>query len=215
MTHFTHGKINLYNMDCMELMRETPDKFYDLAICDPPYGAGQGFNFRFGKNVYVNNRPDSDYFKELFRVSKNQIVWGGNYFTNDLPESRGWLCWDKMQPADKFSDFELAWTSFDKVSSMFKYCNNGGFIAVGVNKKIHPTQKPVALYKWLLQNYAKAGDKIFDSHIGSGSIAIACHQMGFELTGTELDADYFQAMTKRVIEETKQQDLFAETAKCN
>lgn len=201
--------LDLRNMDCMDLMREYPDKHFELAIVDPPYGDGDNFNHRHEK-LYQNKRPSEEYFSELFRVSSNQIIFGGNYFSQSLTETKAWICWDKMQPASTFADFELAWTSFNVVGKLFKYCNCGGFISTGANKKIHPTQKPIALYKWLLHNYAKKGDKILDTHLGSGSIAIACHQMGFDLTGSELDKDYFEEMQKRIKRETAQLDVFQE-----
>ena len=190
----------------MELMARYEDNHFDLAIVDPPYGGGQKYNFRYEKDdkkLYTNVRPSKEYFKELFRVSKNQIVWGGNYFTDDLPENRGWICWDKKQPLEgtHFSHFELAYTSFDKVAKMV-VCANAGFNhgdkRIYNEKTIHPTQKPIALYQWLLINYAKEGDKILDTHLGSGSIAIACHNLGFDLTACELDKDYYNAAMKRL-----------------
>ena len=200
-------KITITCEDNMALMARYPDKYFDLAIVDPPYGIGQNFNHRFDK-VYENIAPNKEYFKELFRVSKNQIIWGGNYFTDNLNVSKSWICWDKLQSAPKFSDFELAWTSFDIVANIFKYCNNGGFVAIGINKKIHPTQKPIALYKWILDKYAKQGHKILDTHLGSGSIAIACHDYGFELTACELYKEYYDASVKRIKNHISQQKLF-------
>lgn len=205
------SELNLYNMDCMDLMREFPDKHFELAIVDPPYGIGNRLSDGGGKFkntpmsvLYRNSSkwdvaPKKEYFEQVFRVSKNQIIWGGNYF--NLPPSRCMICWDKLQEMQTLSAWELGWTSFDKPSKIFKKSS------MDLNR-FHPTQKPVALYKWLLHNYAKKGDKILDTHLGSGSIAIACHQMGFDLTGSELDKDYFEAMQKRIKEETKQQDLF-------
>lgn len=222
MTHFTHGKLDLYNMDCMDLMAKYPDKHFELAITDPPYMDRWKSKFAAGSSVSTTgvkrddrgfkhwNVPDIRYFSELFRVSKNQIIWGCNYYANLIP-SVGRIVWDKKNDSSTFSKAELASCSLNYGVQMFRYEWNG-MLQEDMKKKenrIHPTQKPVALYKWLLNNYAKAGDKILDSHLGSGSIAIACHQMGFELTGSELDADYFKAMTKRITEETKQQDLFA------
>lgn len=148
----------VFNRDCMEAMKEFSDKFFDLAIVDPPYGGGQHFNFRYGTGdlVYDSHKPDPAYFIEIRRISKNQIVWGGNYFTDCLPVNRCWISWSKSNPAPNFSDFELAWTSFDKVSSELRLESYGFNHADKRNgeKSIHPTQKPVALYKWLLSNYA-------------------------------------------------------------
>jgi len=210
---FTNGKLSLYNCDCMAMMKEIPDKHFDLAIVDPPYGIdagkmnlGKWSGGRLEKKQWDAKIPSKEYFNELFRVSKNQIIWGGNYF--NLPKSRCWLIWDKGEgfKGRDFSEAELAFTSFDAVVRIFKRdpLSNGDY-----KDRIHKTQKPIALYKWLLHNYAKPGDKILDTHGGSMSIAIACHQMGYELTLSELDKDYFKAGVKRVIEETKQQDLFA------
>ncbi len=205
--------INIYNQDCMKAMQEMSNNQFDLAIVDPPYGGGQNYNFRYTENetkkVYDNVRPSDFYFKELFRVSKNQIVWGGNYFTNNLPESRGWICWDKKQPLNgtQFSNFELAWTSFDKVAKMV-VCANAGFNhgdkRIYKESTIHPTQKPISLYYWLLENYAKKGQKILDTHLGSGSIAVACNQLGFELTGYEIDKHYFEEAKKRIQKHKRQ-----------
>ena len=205
------SKLELYNMDCMELMAQYPDKHFELAIVDPPYGIGDRLEKGGGKlkntpmaTLYrMSTRwdvlPDEKYFEELFRISKNQIIWGGNYF--NLPASRCMICWDKLQAMPTLSAWELGWTSFDKPSKIFSH------VSTDLNR-FHPTQKPVALYKWLLHNYAKQGDKILDTHLGSGSIAIACHQMGFDLVGSELDKDYFDAMQERIKRETAQQDLF-------
>lgn len=204
--------IEIFNMDCMDLLRSAKDKQWDLAIVDPPYGGGQHFNFRFGTGdqVYENHKPDREYFEILFRVSKNQIIWGGNYFTSNLPENRCWISWYKGQPIDSFSDFELAWTSFDRVSKAIKLesygFNHADKKSTG-QSTIHPTQKPVALYKWLLKNYANPGDKILDTHLGSGSIAIACHDYGFDLTATELDKDYYEAAMKRLKQHQSQLSL--------
>jgi len=206
--------IELYNRDCLEAMREMEDNAFDLAIVDPPYGmkelgAQTGGKGALGHLVYHNgsidkwdSSPTKDYFNELIRVSKNQIIWGGNYFANRIPESREWICWDKKQFMPKFSRFELAWTSLKGVMKMFEYRH------FGVEEKIHPTQKPVALYTWLLDKYAKEGDKILDTHLGSGSIAIACHNLGYSLTGFELDKEYFEAASHKLKEHQKQLRLF-------
>ena len=145
--------------------------------------------------------PPQKYFDELIRVSKNQIIWGGNYFTEKIPASRCWICWDKIQPWETFSQIELAWTSFRGPSPLFKFDNR-------YSGKIHPTQKPTALYTWILDRYAKVGDRILDTHLGSGSIALACHDMGFHLDGFEIDEEYFQAASKRLKNHQRQLKLF-------
>lgn len=208
--------IRLFNCDNLEFMAKVPDKFYELAIVDPPYGGGQHFNFRFGvgDQVYENHKPDLAYFNEIRRVSVNQIIWGGNYFTDWLPPNRCWLSWSKNNPAPNFSDFELAWTSFDKVSKELRldsYGFNHADKKQTGNPTIHPTQKPVALYKWLLKNYAKEGDKILDTHGGILSIAIACGEMGFDLDACELDGDYFKESVARVQRHFTQSNAFMKT----
>jgi len=210
---FPTEKISIYNCDCMQLLKQAPDNYYDLAIVDPPYGKkptrdnkGSG-GFNNSKN-YDNKadiwdvRPTKDYFNQLFRVSKNQIVWGANYLIEDLHSSNGWICWDKKNGDNIFADFELAFTSFNSRARIFK-------LHTDKLNRFHPTQKPVALYKWLLDKYAKPNDKIFDSHLGSMSIGIACHDMGFELTGCELDSDYFKDGTERVKKHVSQLSLFS------
>lgn len=147
--------------------------------------------------------PDRSYFEELFRVSKNQIIWGGNYF--DLPPTRGIVCWDKIQPWENFSQFELAWTSFDTTAKMFRKSNTGG---ANKGTKIHPTQKPIELYTFLLSKFAKEGNKILDTHVGSGSSLIACRQLGFDVVGSELSVDYYNDAQQRIKEETAQMSLF-------
>lgn len=188
----------------MEALREMPDNAFELAICDPPYGIGISSNpirQQHSKKQWGNNIPSDEYFNELRRVSKNQIIWGGNYF--DLPPSQGFLIWDKVQPHDfSLAMCEYAWMSFQKPAKMWKRS------VLAEKNKQHPTQKPVALYKWLLNNYAKAGDKILDTHLGSGSIAIACHDLGFDLTGYELDEDYYNAACERIGKHTSQLQLF-------
>lgn len=148
-------------------------------------------------------RPSPEYFAELFRISRNQIIWGGNYY--DLPPTRGVICWDKVQPWDNFSQWEMAWTSFDRTARLFRYSSRGGG---NVEKKIHPTQKPVALYTWLLSTYAKPGDSIIDTHSGSLSIALAAHNLGFEVTAIEIDPEYYQAARERLVKYQLQQKLF-------
>lgn len=217
----------LYNMDCMEGMKLFPDKFFDLAIVDPPYGIGESGksnhsrNKAFGsksfgeKNTkrtiiqakkYIpkewdNTPPDLNYFTELRRVSENQIIWGANHFISKVPkDSPCWIVWDKDNSGD-FADCELAYTSFKSSVRKFKWRWNGMLQEKMGNEKeqrIHPTQKPVPLYKWLLSKYAEPGDKILDTHVGSASSLIACIDMGFDFVGFELDTDYYQSATKRM-----------------
>jgi site-specific DNA-methyltransferase (adenine-specific) len=195
----------VYNMDCMEGMAEIPDGYFELAIVDPPYGIGEdkaidrtrgGIVRHKKKNWDIN--PKKEYFYELFRVSKNQIVWGGNYFIEHLYPKMGWVFWDKKMGGSDFSDGELAWTSFDRALKKFTYSKTGGDIKKFRRMYIHPCEKPVSLYKWLLKNYAKQGDKILDTHMGSGSSIIACHDMGFEYMAFEIDKDYYEAAMKRI-----------------
>jgi len=206
-------KTMVINGNCMDYMLEFPDKYFELAIIDVPYGGGQHFNFRYGvgDQVYDSHKPAKEYWEHLFRVSVNQIVWGGNYLTSNLPENRCWLVWPKGNPLESFSDFELAWTSFDEVCRavpLLSYGFNHADRRHTGNGTIHPTQKPVALYKWLLKNYAKEGDKILDTHLGSGSSRIAAFDMGFEFVGYELDKDYFEAAEKRFAQHCSQFKLF-------
>ena len=214
--------INITNEDNMKLMGRYEDNHFDLAIVDPPYGIGLDGDIsirkpdrpstwdkkdKYTRKDWDKETPSAEYWQELFRVSKNQIVWGGNYFTDNLPVSKCWVFWDKMfDKTFNFSHGELAWTSFDK--QLLKYTISSKAETRGGKDRIHPTQKPVALYKWLLSKYAKQGDKILDTHLGSGSIAIACHDMGFDLTACELDTDYFNAAMKRIEDHKKQLVLF-------
>ena len=204
----------VYNMDCMEYMKTLPDKAFQLAIVDPPYGIGNrlvdgggGRGAKFDNNrkaiAWDSHIPDKKYFDELFRVSCNQIIWGGNYFIENLKNTQCIIIWDKMQEFSG-SDFELAWTSFCFSSKTFRMSRIEAYRC----GKIHPTQKPVKLYEWLLMNYAKEGDKILDTHLGSGSSRIAAYKLGFEFVGCELDKDYFEAQEKRFRTETMQQSLF-------
>lgn len=216
-----HGNIELLNEDCMELLKRTPDKFYELAIVDPPYGIGEDgrknhtrsnlakANDYRGFTQYDCNKPGREYFIELCRVSKHQAIWGANHF-GDMPPSAGWLVWDKDNGENDFADCELAYTSFDTACRKFKYRWNGMLQEDMKNKqvRIHPNEKPVALYKWLLNKYAKPGDKILDTHAGSFSIGIACHDYGFALTATELDKDYYEAACKRFRGHVAQTKLF-------
>jgi site-specific DNA-methyltransferase (adenine-specific) len=219
-------KITITNEDNMELMSRYPDNYFDLAIVDPPYGIGfdghdqiigkkgndKGFSSKklYDIKEWDKVRPNILYFNELKRISKNQIIWGGNYFSDLLYPTNGWIYWDKKPNGENltFSDGELAWTSFNKSLKSFSY----GWIGFGMinsgEKKIHPTQKPIALYKWLLNKYSKEGDKILDTHLGSGSIAIACHDYGFELTACELDKEYYDKAIQRIVNHTNQQKLF-------
>ena len=204
--------IELLNMDCMEYMKTLPDKAFDLAIVDPPYGIGmdggnvgyKGFN-NFEKKSWDSATPDAAYFAELKRVSKEQIVWGGNYFV--LPPTRCFLIWDKGAgfKGRTYAECEQAWTSFDANARIYQrdpLCNGD------YKGKIHPTQKPVKLYEWLLTNYAKQGQRILDTHLGSGSSAIAAHYGGFDFVGCELDTDYYNAAKERFNNATAQIALF-------
>jgi len=193
--------IELHNIDCMQYLATLDDNAFDLAIVDPPYGIGEGKKTirtrkKHNNRIVHKNKdwdssiPNKEYFKELKRVSKNQIIWGANYMVEHLPPSMGWIFWEKKIGGD-FSDGELAYTSFNRALKMFTKWSGG-------NNKIHPTQKPIKLYEWLLMNYAKEGDKILDTHLGSGSIALACHNLGFELTACELDKEYYEAAMKRL-----------------
>lgn len=211
---------SVYLMDCVAGMKEYPDKYFDLAIVDPPYGIGQpkqgnlkGYNgrpdleTRMKKNrlntgagklkdrvlntantEWDNETPSDEYFVELWRVSKERIIWGGNYF--DLPPTRGIICWDKMQPWENFSQIEYAWTSFDKPAALYKFDNRTG-------NKIHPTQKPIELYRWLLNKYAEKGQRILDTHLGSGNSRIAADKDGFDFTGFEINKDYYDLSENR------------------
>ena len=203
--------MQITNEDNMALMSRYPDKYFDLAIVDPPYGLGskttsggsnRNSNARFDNHSWDDDIPSNDYFDELFRVSKQQIIWGGNYFPYIWKDScRGLITWDKMVYIPTMSQIEYAWYSEDKLPKLVKINNND-------SNRLHPTQKPVQLYKWLLKNYAKEGDKILDTHLGSGSIAIACHDLGFDLTACELDTDYYNAAIKRIEDHKKQLTLF-------
>ena len=208
-------KIKITNEDNMTLMARYPDDYFDLAIVDPPYGKKPTRNtdglgvckktFELGSDKW-DIRPSKEYFEQLLRVSKNQIIWGVNYFFDYLQPTNSIVVWDKENGKTDFADCELAWTSFKSAVRKYKFKWHGMLQGDMKNKeqRIHPTQKPIALYKWLLKNYAKEGDKILDTHLGSGSIAIACHQMDFELTACELDAEYYNAAHKRFKEQTAQ-----------
>lgn len=205
------------NEDCMDLMARYDDSYFDLAIIDAPYGININVNIgrRKGNKKSDYHKfagqdksiPSESYFKELFRVSKNQIIWGGNYMTDYLYPSPCWLLWDKGFSKDlSFAQYELAWSSFKTSAKKYEY--NPRYNQYTSHLRIHPTQKPVKLYEWLLMNYAKEGNKILDTHLGSGSIAIACHNLGYELTACELDKEYYKAAIKRIKNHKLQKRLF-------
>lgn len=208
--------LNITNEDNMLLMARYPDNYFDLAIIDPPYGIGiDGQKKSINKNPKHNRKehtqknwdnaiPTEEYFSELKRVSKNQIIWGANYFTEYLKPTKAWIFWYKGQRDLTMSDGEMAWTSFETVTRQFEL-NRASLIA---QNTFHPTEKPYKLYKWLLDKYAKQGDKILDTHLGSGSIAIACHDYGFDLTACELDKEYFDKAMQRIKNHTAQTKLF-------
>ena len=218
------------NMDCMEAMRKMPDNAFDLAIVDPVYGdvtqggymthnhgqrvgTGKANQKGYHAGLWNQGKTGDEYFSELLRVSRNQIVWGGQYFTDDLPESQCWIVWDKLHPEGiGFADCELAWTSFNQAARVFRFRWNGMIQQDMKNKeeRIHPTQKPVALYKWLLQKYAEPGMKILDTHLGSGSSRIAAYDLGFDFVGYEIDKQYFDDQEKRFKEHTNQLNLFTD-----
>lgn len=212
-----------YNMDCLAAMREMPDKAFDLAVVDPPYGIGesgeknhtriglakpQDYKPFAGKDL---QSPSKEYFDQLFRVSKNQIIWGANHFISKIPfDSHCWLVWDKENGESDFADCELAWTSFSSAVRIFRFRWNGMLQGNMVNKeiRIHPTQKPVSLYTWIYQNYAKPGYKILDTHLGSGSSRIAAYDAGLDFVGYEIDKEYFDKQEERFAAHTAQMNLF-------
>ena len=210
--------------DCMQYLKEYPDKYFDLAVVDPVYGdvrqggymRGQGGENAARRGIYhlelwKQPKTERDYFDELFRVSKNQIIWGGNYFAPFLPASQCWLCWDKKHPEGvSFADVEFAWTSFDQASRIFRFLWSGMLQENMKDKehRIHPTQKPVALYKWILDRFAKPGSIILDTHVGSGSSIIAFADRGFKYVGFEIDPDYYEKAQKRIFDETRQISIF-------
>jgi len=211
----SNGKIELHNVDCLPFMKQCEDNQFDLAIVDPPYGIERfkkpSGTTRFKSSKLMqeegltwDKKPSQEYWIELFRISKNQIVWGANNF--EMPPSEYFCIWNKKQTVDNFASAEYAWVSMGlkKPAKIFDY----GIHKHNHTTKIHPTQKPVDLYRWLLQNYAEEGQTIFDSHLGSGSIAIACDDMGFDLVGLEIDKDYFDKANKRIDQHRRQQTLF-------
>ena len=210
--------VKLLNIDCMEYMATCKDKQSDLAVVDPPYGInaakrngsigqkkGQGKITRYVLKEWDSEIPNQEYFNELFRISKNQIIWGANYMVKYLPAGMGWIVYDKLQPEGvTFAMAELAYTSFERSVKIYRTsranmqnCVSNNNIIGKQNAKIHPTQKPIQLYKWLLKNYANPGDTILDTHLGSGSSAIAAYDGGFDFVGCEIDKDYFDAGCKR------------------
>lgn len=217
-----------YNMDCMEGMKQFPDKYFDLAIVDPVYGdVTKGGYMKSNKGQYIGNgcakqkgynsnlwqqeKTGKEYFDELLRVSKNQIVFGGNYFADSLPSSQCWIVWDKQHAVERsFADCELAYTSFNKASRIFRYMWDGMLQGDMKNKefRIHPTQKPVALYEWILGKYANDGDIILDTHVGSGSSLIACYNTNHKYVGFEIDPDYYSKASERINNETAQYNIF-------
>jgi site-specific DNA-methyltransferase (adenine-specific) len=218
-------KITITQEDNMLLMARYPDNYFDLAIVDPPYGSsnivggytsGKGGGIskqkKYHKELWNQNAPTKEYFSELLRVSKNTIIWGGNHFIENIPKANSscWIVWNKINGENSFADCELAWTNLDTAVRLFDFKWQGMLQGDMKNKetRIHPTQKPVALYKWILEKYAKENDKILDTHLGSGSIAIACHDYGFELTACELDKEYYDKAIQRIQNHVAQQKLF-------
>jgi site-specific DNA-methyltransferase (adenine-specific) len=212
----------------MEGMKEFPDNYFELAIVDPIYGdvtkggymtnnngqrigTGAANSKGYHNGLWQQEKTGAEYFKELLRVSKNQIVWGGNYFAEYLPISQCWIVWDKMHAVERsFADCELAWTSFDNAARIFRFMWDGFIQGDMKNKeeRFHPTQKPVALYEWLLNRYAKAGDKILDTHCGSASSLIACHRTGHNFVGFEIDEEYYTKAKERLDAEMAQGTIF-------
>ena len=215
MFNYEEMKNKIILADCMDIMKDIPDKWFELAIVDPPYGINRSANFgkaEYGWKQYKRSKWDSSvpnkiYFDELFRISQNQIIWGGNYMVNYISPSMGWVCWDKGQRNFSTSDGELAWTSFNQKLRIYGMSRAAAFINNDKNP-IHPTQKPIALYRWLLQNYAKPGDKIIDTHSGSGSLACACHLEKYDFIAIEKDPEYHALSVKRLEELRSQGVLF-------
>lgn len=217
----------LYNVDCMQGMKEFPDKYFDLAIVDVPYGIGESnkaylrggkqpgnalaASAEYTRKQWDKQPPPAEYFTELMRVSKNQIIWGANHFISRIPfDSSCWIVWDKDNGANDFADCELAWTSFNTAVRRYKYRWHG-MLQENMKEKevrIHPTQKPVALYAWLLERYAKYGDVILDTHVGSASSLVACYRCGFHFVGFEIDPEYYKAANERLSAEMSQVRLF-------
>lgn len=208
------SEIKITNECNMELMKRYPDNYFDLAIVDPPYGIGAGSNkFINGtsktvKDYYRDNdwdvAPKKEYFVELQRVSKNQIIWGGNYFVEHLQNFRCFIFWDKTIHGNSYADGEMAWTSFDKVARYYRK----NIAQVTSEGRMHPTQKPITLYEFILMNFAEEGQKILDTHLGSGSIAMACHNLNYDLTACELDTEYYNNALKRLKIHQQQLTMF-------
>jgi site-specific DNA-methyltransferase (adenine-specific) len=214
-------ELGYFNEDCMEGMKRYPNKYFDLAIIDTPYGLNLCMKNQSGGTMLAKKKnyksfgdlcaPQKEFFDELFRVSKNQIIWGANHFISKIPfDSSCWIVWDKENGENDFADCELAWTSFKKAVRKFKFKWQGMLQGDMKNKehRIHPTQKPVALYTWLLNNYAKQGDKILDTHVGSASSLIACHRLGFDYVGFEIDPYYYKLSSERLVQEKAQVSMF-------
>ena len=213
-----------YNMDCMDGMKEFPDKYFELAIVDPPYGIGETGDRstraqktdrwknpkakHYEIKDWDNRPPTAEYFTELIRVSQNQIIWGANHFIENIQNANSscWIFWDKKNGNTDFADGELAWASFKTAVRKFEWLWNG-FQKQQPEHRIHPTQKPVALYEWLLNKYANKGDKILDTHVGSASSLIACHKLGFSFVGFELDLDYYKQASERLDSYQRQTNL--------
>jgi site-specific DNA-methyltransferase (adenine-specific) len=214
---YHQDNLSIFNEDCMKIMGNYPDDYFDLAIVDPPYGMDRKMDGTGGAGRVMSKwkrsetwdiAPSKEYFQELFRVSKNQIIWGANNFWENLHSTTNFIFWYKHQPADNFADGELAWTSFKKTAKCFDHACFGAH-GQDPNGKIHPTQKPIKLYNWIYANYAEEGQKIIDTHLGSGSNAISAHYSKMEeFVGCELDEDYFNASIERVHKETRQLELF-------
>jgi site-specific DNA-methyltransferase (adenine-specific) len=208
----------VYNVDCIEGMKQYPDKHFDLAIVDPPYGinAESGYGQSNNKNIHNKGKvwdkqtPNAEYFNELKRVSKNQIVFGANYFIENLGSTRCFICWDKQQQGRNFADCEFAWTSFDRVAKLItvRYLEPHECNIYNTIKRIHPTQKPIKLYEWIIKEFAKEGDLILDTHLGSGSSRIAADKAGLSFVGFEIDKEYFDAAEKRYQDYKSQLTLF-------
>ena len=203
-----------YNADCMEALKEYPDKYFDLAVVDPPYGIEKALSApsriaKYGQMKTVNDaKPTEEYFRQLFRVSKNQIIWGYNHLSDMLPSTKEFIFWFKHQPVDTYSDGELAWTSFKKTAKCFDFPFFGGVNTE--SDRLHPTQKPVALYAWIYSKYAKPGDKILDTHLGSGSSRIAAYDANLDFVGYEIDPEYFAKQEERFNRHAAQISLFVQ-----